>query len=72
MTEGIVATGISSVLIIGLAIILFLFWISKLADWARRDFKSTTDKVLWGIIIVLLQAPGAFLYWLRVQKKEKA
>lgn len=45
---------------IGLA--LFAFWIWMLIDAVRRDFPGN-EKIVWILVIVLLQALGALVYF---------
>ncbi|MBN2097414.1 MAG: PLDc N-terminal domain-containing protein [Candidatus Omnitrophica bacterium] len=69
MSQGLLCQGISSVIVILIAIGLFLFWITMIADCVKRNFSKPKDKLLWLLVIVCLQALGAFIYWLAVQRK---
>jgi len=66
----IVGLGIFIVIIILLAIILgiasFVFWILMVIDAAKRGFKNSNEKVVWIIVIVLLGALGALIYYFAV------
>ena len=44
-------------------IALFLFWIWMIVDVATRKFKSDTDKVVWILIVLLLNILGALIYF---------
>jgi len=56
-------------LIIGLlsfafTILCFVFWIWMLIDCLKYEPSTGNDKVIWAIVIVLLSALGALLYYL--------
>jgi len=71
----IVGLGIFIVIIILLAIILgiasFVFWILMVIDAAKRGFKNSNEKVVWIIVIVLLGALGALIYYFAVKRNSK-
>ena len=69
MAEDFLAKGISSVIVIVVAVLLFLFWITMFADCVGRTFKKRFEKFLWVLAFVFLQVPGAFIYWLAVKRK---
>ena len=58
-------------IIIGLAIVSFIFWIFMIVDCAKRNFKQESDKIVWIIIIVLLQILGAIIYYFVIKKPDK-
>lgn len=51
-----------------IAIYLFIFWIQMIIDCAKRKFKNDTDKIVWIIVIVLVQIIGAIIYYYVVRK----
>jgi hypothetical protein len=56
-----------TLLIILVAALLFLFWLTQLLDLLRRtdgEFPSPSDRIIWTLLILLLPALGAMLYWL--------
>ena len=60
-------------LMIILSIVALVFWIKMLIDCVKRDFSNNTEKVVWIIVICLLQILGAIAYWFMVaSKKAKA
>jgi len=56
---------IAAVVILGTA-----FWIWMIIDCAKRDFKKENDKVVWILVIVLLQIIGAIIYYFAVKIKK--
>lgn len=69
MSDSFLTTGVSSLIVITIAIALFMFWIAMTADCLKRSFKKPREKMVWFIAIVFLQTIGAFVYWLVVQRK---
>lgn len=69
MMEDFLAKGVSSLIVIAIAIFLLLFLLNMLADCLRRPFKKPAHKMLWFFFIVFFQAIGAFIYWLAVYRK---
>jgi len=58
-------------LIIALAIAGFAFWIWMIIDCAKRDFKQDNEKVVWIIVVVILGAIGAAIYYFAVKLQDK-
>ena len=56
---------------IAIAIIAFIFWILMLIDCAKRNFKNDSEKVIWIIVIALLGAIGAAIYYFAVKINNK-
>lgn len=56
---------------IALWIFLFVFWILMLVDAAKREFKNDNDKVIWIILIALLNWLGAIIYYFVIKKTDK-
>ena len=69
MSEDFLIKGISSIMVIVIAVALGIFWISMLIDCANRTFKRPKHKIFWIFFIALLQIMGAFFYWLVVRRK---
>lgn len=69
MWENYLARGISSLVVIVIAVALFLFWAEMLIDCVRRPFARPLYKAAWILAIALFQAVGAFVYWLKIYKK---
>ena len=69
MPEDFLTKGISSIIVLAIAIGLGLFWIKMLIDCANRDFKRPKYKIFWIFFIAFLQTLGALIYWLAVQRK---
>ncbi len=58
-------------LIVAIAILGTVFWIWMIIDCAKRDFKKDNDKVIWILVIVLLQLIGAIIYYFTIKKSDK-
>lgn len=52
----------------GLAIFLFVFWILMIVDCATRKFKNDTDRVVWILILIFLGLIGAIIYYFVVKR----
>ena len=52
-------------------IILAVFWIWMIIDCAKREFKNENEKVIWIIVIVLLNVLGATVYYFAVKFQDK-
>ncbi len=60
--------GITSILIM---IVGFVIWIMGLIDCLKRDFEKSTDKIIWILVILFLNAPGSIIYYFVVVKPTK-
>jgi hypothetical protein len=58
-------------LILAVVVLAFVFWIWMIIDCARRDFKKENDKIVWILVIVLLQIIGAAIYYFAVKISKK-
>ena len=56
---------------IAVIILMFVFWILMLIDCAKRNFKKDNEKVIWIIVIALLGALGAVIYYFVVKINDK-
>ena len=45
-----------------------LFWVLMLIDALTRVFVQPTDRIVWVLVVVLLNLPGALLYYYRVKR----
>ena len=52
-------------------ILLFAFWIWMIIDCAKRKFKKENEKIVWILVIVLLSALGAAIYYFAVKLQDK-
>ena len=74
------AAGIGFTLIVGffifiisvVSILATAFWIWMLIDAARREFDDPNTKVLWIILLILLQVVGAIVYYFVIKRKGPA
>jgi hypothetical protein len=46
-----------------LPVVLCLFWIAMLIDCVKNEPNEKNGKIVWTLIIVFLNIPGAFLYF---------
>jgi len=51
-----------------LIIASFIFWIVMIVDCAKRNFKNKNEKLVWIIILALLNIIGALIYYFIVRK----
>ena len=62
-------------LIFGLFFLLiigsFAFWIWMLVDCIKRKFKKDDEKIIWLLVIILVQAIGAIIYYFVIKRKDK-
>ncbi len=54
---------LSVLLVVALVVLAIIFWIFMLIDCAKRNFKNDNEKIVWIIIIALLQLLGAVVYY---------
>lgn len=52
-------------LIIGVAIVIYVIY----DIWAKQESMSTSLKVTWTIVVILLNALGAVIYYFLVKKE---
>ena len=57
--------------IVAIAVLAFIFWILMLIDCAKRKFKNNNEKVVWIVVIALLGALGAAIYYFAVKLPDK-
>ena len=54
-----------------LGILSLVFWIWMLVDCIKRDFKKEDEKIIWLLVIILVQVIGAIIYYFVVKRKDK-
>lgn len=57
--------------IVAIAVFALVFWIWMIIDCAKRDFKKDNDKVIWILVIVLLQVLGAIIYYFAIKMSNR-
>lgn len=55
---------------VAIPILVIVFWVYMLIDCAKRKFKKADDKIVWIIIIALLQWVGALIYYFVIKRKK--
>ena len=55
---------------LAITVLYFVFWIWMLIDCLKYEPSEGNDKVIWAIVIILLQALGALLYYI-VRRPER-
>lgn len=50
-------------LMIIIPILILTFWILMIIDCAKRNFRNSTDKIVWILIILLANIIGALIYY---------
>jgi len=58
-------------LMMGIGIAIFVFWIVMLVDCVKRKFKNDTDKIVWVLVIIFAGIIGALIYYFIVKSKGK-
>lgn len=59
------------IILIGLALASFVFWIIMLIDAIKRDYDKSDDKIIWILVIVFIGIIGAIIYYFVVKRKDK-
>jgi uncharacterized membrane protein YsdA (DUF1294 family) len=59
------------IVLIGGMIFMFVFWILMIVDVAKREFKTSDERLLWIIVMILGGWVGAIIYYLVVKHPEK-
>ena len=63
--------GLVTLFIFAIMIVGFVFWIKMIIDCAKREFENSNEKIVWILVVVLLQVLGAIVYWAVVVNKKK-
>ena len=72
LLEGLLVGGVLLMLLAVTASILsVIFWIFMLVDSIKRKYKNSDDKIIWGLVVVLLGVLGALIYYFVVKRKSK-
>ncbi len=50
-----------------IGVLLFVFWIWMIVDCAKRNFKNSTEKIVWIIVVVLVGWLGALIYFFAIK-----
>ena len=58
------------IVIIGLFIGLFVFWIMMIVDVAQRKFPEQNQQLTWILVVVLASYIGAIIYYFVVKRKD--
>ncbi len=60
-----------SLIIAGISILAFVFWIFMLVDCVKRKFKNDTEKIVWVLVIIFTHIIGALIYYFIVKYPKK-
>ncbi len=55
----------------GIWIWAFVFWILMIVDCVKRKFKGDTEKVVWILVLIFTYIIGALIYYFVVKDKDK-
>ena len=58
-------------IIVGISIFAFVFWILMIIDCAKRKFKEDAEKIVWILVIIFAGIIGALIYYFVVKSKNK-
>ncbi len=61
---------ILAVLLFGLFVFSFIFWLFMLIDCVKRNFKEDSEKIVWVLVIIFTGIIGALIYYFVVKKKK--
>jgi predicted transporter len=56
--------GIAGLFFLLLGILIVVFWIWMLVDCIQNQSLSSTEKIVWVLVILFLHALGALIYYL--------
>ena len=57
-------SGLLGILALLLGVLIFVFWIWMLIDAIKNPLLSSTQKIIWVLVIIFLHALGALIYFL--------
>lgn len=64
--------GLFWIVIIGLFIGLFIFWIMMIVDVSQRKFSEQNQQLVWILVVVLASYIGAIIYYFVVKRKDES
>ena len=50
-----------------ITILFVIFWIWMIIDCAKRNFKNDVEKIVWIVVVVLLNWVGALAYFIVIR-----
>ena len=62
---------IGGVLALIIALGVFIFWLWALIDILKSDFRGSSNKIVWLLVVFFLYGLGALLYYF-IGRKQKA
>lgn len=62
--------GLFWIVIVGLLVGLFIFWILMIVDVAQRKFPEHNQQLVWILVVVLASYIGAIIYYFVVKRKD--
>jgi len=58
-------------IVAGISIFCFVFWILMLLDCIKKKFKEDSEKIIWVLILIFAGIVGALIYYFIVKRKSK-
>ena len=58
-------------IIAGISVFCFVFWVLMVIDCVKRKFKDDSEKIVWLLVIIFAGIIGALIYFFVVKKKDK-
>jgi len=58
-------------ILFGISIAGFIFWLIMLIDAIKREFPKDEDKVVWVLVLIFTNLLGAIVYYFVVKKKDR-
>lgn len=58
-------------IITGVSIGIFIFWILMIVDCIQRKFKEDSEKIIWILVLLFTGIVGALIYYFLVKSKGK-
>jgi hypothetical protein len=55
----------------GISIFAFVFWILMIVDCVKRKFKEDSEKIVWILVVIFTGIIGAFIYYFLVKHKKR-
>ena len=57
------------ILLVIIPLLAGIFWVWMIVDCAQRTFKDKNDKIVWMLVILLINVAGALIYYFIIKRK---